>query len=510
MPTRLNLLPYLQNWDGTQLSVRLLMIPRDSPLDPLISGLTPPGPSFATANFVLDVRLVQGLDQIPSTGSPSTSVVISPPFPAQAQNIFNQLSTLFTIDPAPPPATPRRAGTRFKKYLPPTYRDAAGFSVSRSPYTVTDNSYFCTLRSGTNKPPYKKIIPPAHPKFPWGKVIAIVLRQPLLAEPAGLTRPFKITPPADFFKEGGWIYVTLAPASDAFGLTTIPDALKIYASRVPALRAARTLFSPVFFPVASVPPPGPYDDIFQEVETYDDGFAKTVHATQPQFLDPLTEGNDGTRPAKDIGVRLGWDDEQVAIWLNRQVDPAAAPLDAPMGTMGYRIDARLSGTSTWSSLCLAKGTVKAGNITIGPFNGELAVETTPTQPDGDISGVYWLPSYYTHWTGPSLVAVDTLTRQLIGDPNFAGPYAVNGVDPAVLLRYGKTYDFRVRLMDHTGGGPVSTDLPQNLGPSPIFTISFRRWIPPRFCACAGRFAQRSRPDEPALTDPCRKASAGAS
>src|SRR5438105_10477778 len=103
-PTRLNLLPYLQNWDGTQLTVRLLAIPRGSPLDPLIPGLTPPGPSFATANFVFDVRLVQGLDQIPSTGTPSTSVLITPPFPNQAQDIFNQLATVFTIDPAPPPA----------------------------------------------------------------------------------------------------------------------------------------------------------------------------------------------------------------------------------------------------------------------------------------------------------------------------------------------------------------------------------------------------------------------
>jgi hypothetical protein len=477
-PTRLNLLPYLQNWDGTQLHVRLLAIPRGSPLDPLIPGLTPPGPSFATANFVFDLRLVQGLDQIPSTGTPSTSVLLTPAFPNQAQNIFNQLATVFTIDPAPPPANPRRAGTSFKKYLPPTYRNAVGFSVSRSPYTVTDNSYFCTLHSGANKPPYKKIIPPANPKFPWGKVIAIVLRQPLLAQPAGLIRQLDITPPADFFKEGGWLYATLAPASDGFGLTTTPDALKVYATRIPPLTAARRLFSPVFFPVASVPPPGPYDDIFQEVENYDDGFAKVVHAAQPQYLDPLNEQDDGTRPAKDIGIRLGWDDEQVAIWLNRQIDPAAAPLDAPMGCMGYRIDAREQGSNNWSSLCLATGTVKAGNITIGNFNGELAVETTPTQPDGDINGVYWLSSYYTHWTGPSLVAVDTLTRQLIGDPNFAGPYPVNGVDPAVLLRYGKTYQFRVRLMDHTGGGPVSGDSPQNPGPSPIFTIPFRRWIPP--------------------------------
>jgi hypothetical protein len=477
--TRLNLLPYLQNWDGALLHIRLLAIPRGSPLDPLIAGLTPPGPSFATANFVFDVRLVSGLGQIPTTGTLSTSVTITPPLPAQVQNLFNQLATVFTIDPAPPVPNPRRAGTSIKKYLPPTYRDAVGFAVSRSPYTFSNNSYFCMLRSGANKPPYKKIIPPAAPKFPWGKVIAIAMRQPMLAQALGIIRPLDVAVPPDFFKEGGWIYVTLAPASDAFGLTTIPDGLKIYATRVPALSTARTLFTPVLFPVASVSPPGPYDDLFQEVEDYDDGFAKAVHATQPRFLDPLNEVDDGTRPAKDTGIRLGWDDEQVPIWLNRQIDPAAAPLDAPMGVFGYRVDAREHGAGNWSSLCLAQGTVKVGAITVDNFNGELAIETIPTQPDGDTTGDYWLPSYYTHWTGPSLVAVDTLTRQLIGDPSFAGPYPVTGIDPAVQLLYGKTYDFRVRLMDHTGGGPDSAGVPQNPGPNPTFTLPFRRWIRPR-------------------------------
>lgn len=474
--TRLNLLPYLQNWDGTQVHLRLLAIPRGSPLDPLIAA--PPSPSFATAKFVFDVRLVKGLAQIPTTGSPATSAIITSPVPAQAQNLFNQLATQFTIDPSPHPANPRPAGTRVKKYLPPTYLNAVGYSIARSQYTVTDDSYFCTMRSGTGKPPYKKLKPDPAPKFPWGKVIAIALRQPVLAEALGLIRPMDLTVPTDFFKEGGWIFVTLAPASDAFGLTTIPDALKLYATRVPGLTTARSLFTPVLFPVAAVVPPGPYDDIFIEVENYDDGFAKAVHAAQPQHLDPLQDTDDGTRPAKDIGIRLGWDDEQVAIWINRQIDPAAAPLDVPMGVLGYRVDAREHGAVNFSSLCLAKGIVKAGSTVVGNFNGELSIETIPSQPDGTTTGVYWLPSYYTHWTGPSLVAVDTLTRHLVGDPNWNAPNPVDGVDPAIALQYGKTYDFRVRLMDHTGGGPDLTGAPQDPGPSVIYAIPFRRWIAP--------------------------------
>ena len=475
-PTRLNLLPYLQHWDGANVQLRLLAVPRGSPLDSLVGSA---GPSFATADFVFDVRLVAGLDQIPSLGSPATSVTIAVPHPPQAQNLFNQLATVFPIDPAPPTPMPRRPGTLIKKYLPPTYRDAVGLSLSRSPNTFVDDTYSCLLRSGTNKPPYTKLKPDPAPKFPWGKVIAIAMRQPLLAEALGIIRPMAVTVPPDFFKEGGWLYVTLAPTSDAFALTTMPDALKSYATRIAPLSGSRTLFTPVLFPVASVPPPGPYDDLFQEVEDYDDGFAKAVHAAQPHFLDPLNETDDGTRPVKDIGVRLGWDDEQVTIWLNRQIDPAAAGLDAPMGVLGYRIDVREQGGGAWSSLCLAKSTVKAGTVTVGNFNGELAIETIPSQPDGAQSGDYWLPAYYTHWTGPSLVAVDTLTRRLIGDPGFAGPYPVDGVDPAVVLRYGTTYEFRVRLMDHTGGGPIGTDQIQNAGAHPIVALPFRRWIRPR-------------------------------
>jgi hypothetical protein len=477
--TRLNLLPYLQEWDGTNLQLRVLAIPRDSPIDPLIAGLTPPGPSFATAHFVFEVHLVQGLGAIPTTSTASINVDIAPAFPTNAAGLFNDLATVFAINPTPPAANPRQPGRQIRKYLPPTYREAIGFSADRSTLTVTDHTYLCMLRSGTNKPPYQKIKPPATPTYAWGNVIAMALRQPLLAADLGMIYPMTIPVPASFFKLGGWVYVTLAPTSDGFALTSMPNALKIYCSRIPPLSAARPLFSPVMFPVAAAVPPGPYDEIFQEAENYNDGFAKAMHGIQPQFLDPLNEASDGTRPVKDIGVRLGWDDEQVTIWLNRQVDPSSVALDVPLGVSGYRVDARLEGTSAWSSLCQVTSTVQVGPTKVGNFAGEMNVEPMPSQPDGTILGDYWLPSYYTHWTGTSLVGVDVLSRQLMGDPTFAGPYPVTGVNPALQLKYGNTYQFRVRLADHTGGGPVSTDSPGVPGPSPIFTIPFRRWIRPR-------------------------------
>jgi hypothetical protein len=477
-PTKLNLLPYLQSWDGVRLGVRLLAIPRGNPLDPLVDGQNPPGPSFATAHLVFDVRLVKGLDQMATTTSPSTSVVITPASTAQAEALFKELAKQFQIDPAPPPANPRPTNTTIRKYLPPTYRQAIGFSGARTPFVVTDDSYFCAISASPPKS-YNKL-PPADPMLPWGKVIAMAMRQPVLAEALGLIRPLEVTvPTADFFKGGGWLYVSLATTSDAFALTTLPDALKMYAARIPPLEASRSLFTPVLFPVASTPPPGPYDDLFLEVEEYDDGFAKAVHATQPQHLDPLREDDDGSRPVKDLGIRLGWDDEQVAIWLNRQIDPASAPLDAPMGVLGYRVDAREVGNTQWHSLCRARGPVNVGPLTVGNFNGELGVETISTQLDGQKVGTYWLPVYYTNWAGPALVTLDTLTQRLLGGPDLANPNRVQGVAPDVPLRYGKTYEFRVRLMDHTGGGPTTDKVLGEPGPQPIFTLPFKRWIRPR-------------------------------
>ena len=97
------------------------------------------------------------------------------------------------------------------------------------------------------------------------------------------------------------------------------------------------------------PPPGTTTQVFIEAADYDDGFAKIVHGIQPVSQNLLAEDPDGFAPMTDIGIRLGWDDEQILIWQNRQLkaDPtvpkvAGKPqrLDAPMGVFGYRIDAR--------------------------------------------------------------------------------------------------------------------------------------------------------------------------
>jgi hypothetical protein len=470
--TRLVLLPYLQRWDTVGLDVQLLVVPRGSPLDALIGG----APSFAEAKFVFDVHVVPGLDAMPVLGGAPTTTITSAAV-ATALPIFTTLSTQYTIDPSPPPPVTRPPGTLVKKHLPTTYQNAVGYAPGRTPLVFTDDTYRCAL----SKPPPSPvtIIQDPGPKIPWGKVIAILLRNPALAAAAGLVRTLRIPiAPATALSGGGWLYVTLSTTSDAAGLLGVSDGLKIYTARIPLLSAARDIFTPVLFPVTTTPPTADYGALYAEVDDYDDGWAKVVHCVQPQQLDPLQETPDGTRPVREIGMRLGWDDEQVTIWMSRQIDANAADLDAPLGVHGYRIDARLEGGSTWHSLVHAHGPMKVGAVDLGTFDGELAAQVHPVQLDAQMTGDYWLSTYFAAWMGRTLVSSDTDQLQLIGGPDRSGIPGVIGTPPTIALRYGKTYQFRVRFMDHTGGGPAVTDSPVIPGPQPVATIPFRRWIRP--------------------------------
>jgi hypothetical protein len=242
----------------------------------------------------------------------------------------------------------------------------------------------------------------------------------------------------------------------------------------------------VQFPVAAAPPAGNYDPIFIEADDYSDGFAKIVHCMQPVsgnlLLEPGQE-QEGVPPSRDFGIRLGWDDEQLLIWQNRQMsaDPdTGARLDAPMGVFNYRCDVKYHGEpeSEWNSLMKAKGDLVLNGIDVGNFAGELGIEVAPTQLDGQKSGVFWLPSYYTQWTGRSLIIKDEQAAKLAHtDGLLKRQLTAVDADKKPLL-YGKTYDFRVRFADITGGGP-ETSAVVNGGDAPVATCRFRRQIPPR-------------------------------
>lgn len=472
----LSLLAFPQRFDGTSIDLRILVMPAGDPLSPLIAGVlpAPDSPAFADAAPSFVAELIPSLADLPAPGAATSQVMLDTVTPTGIRPLFEQLASQFSIQPDQPGQTPRRVGYSTRKYLPDSYRAAFDFDRPRTPFASTDNTYHCLLEHPAVTTPQ----PPPPSTVSWGRVIGFALRQPLLATATGLLYETTLTlPDPAFYKNGGWLYLGLAPGSDFTAqLSANPALLQPYAARIPPLSGSRPLFAGVLFPVLATPPAESYDDVFTEAEDYDDGFAKIVHGAQPERADLLDTSADGLPPAADFGLRLGWDDEQVTIWFNRQVDATA--IDAPFGTAGYRVDVREHGAAGWHSLCRASATLALGATSLGRFDGELGVETMPVQHDPGQPTDWWLPSYFAQWRGTSMVLTDPVALRLHGnpDPSAGQPYTAVG-DSDVPLRYGRSYDFRVRLMDLSRGGPLATDTPVNPAPAPTPTVPFRRFLP---------------------------------
>jgi hypothetical protein len=304
---------------------------------------------------------------------------------------------------------------------------------------------------------------------------------------AGLLYTIEVVlPKADLYSEGGWLFLTLDPASDYASSAPLPGFLRSFATRVPALGAStrRPIFTAVLFPVfpdatAAAAAGGAYDEVFPEAIRFDDGFAKIVHAAQQEAMLHLDAAGESPPPIQDLGIFLGWDDEDVLIALNRQIGlnpDGSEPAEAPCGTLGYRVDARTAGAAKWSSLAAVHAAhVPLGALDFGAFDGELQSEAHPRSLGEEL----WLPAYMTNWTGESLVVKSLDDRLLRGVPGAAAsPYSATGLD-SVPLRYGRSYEFRVRLADASGGGPALGDSAFNAGERPIAPVAFKRYVPPK-------------------------------
>ncbi|MFD9548006.1 hypothetical protein ACFWBG_11530 [Nocardia salmonicida] len=477
--TRLKLLAFPQGWTGSELRIRIMVVPSGNPMQPLDTGLTP----FAQAQLELEAKLIPGGEQLPTPADVTETVALSVPSPAGTPQLYSELADTFGVDPSAPAAYVPPTKTRFLKMLMPSYLQASG-QPPRTEYAVTDNRYLCELADGER--PNRPSKPPQPPK--WNALLAMALRQPVLAERLGLVYTTSATPsdPA-FFTGGGWIYVNLAATSDYFTQTQGPgDFVTRYAARIPPLRAHEPtpVFAAVLFPVRDTPPSGSFDEMMHEAERYTDGHARLVHTFQADRMDYLNlskQGDRRTRPQVETGLRIGWDDEQIVIWLNRQLtdDPrngSPSARDTPMGVRGYRIDVREAGAaSPWSSLVRMHGPITVGNLAIGHFDAEMAVELAPSQLQGKRDGDYWLPPYFTTWAGGSVIAYDELGFKLSNasaTPRILRPVGHHDV----VLKYGKQYQFRVRLTDLTGGGPGpdAADGP----PDTVALTRFRRYVPP--------------------------------
>lgn len=479
---RLTLLPYLQAWDSAAgtLQLNVVAYPIGDPRSSLTAGLGVPGPAIADASLVLRANLSRSVDQLPLATSVDWTTDRALTMPAGRHAVCDALYEVFK-PAAAEAASPRTAATALNKYLTQSYRRSFAFTQPKTPLARTDDSFRCML----NCPPPVKLTKSPPPDRSWAEVFSTALRVPPVMRAAGLLHTVDITPPAGFYTHGGWLFFTLAPASDYAAAAGVAGFLRTYATRVPALAVStkRSIFTAVLFPVfpdaatASAAAPK-FQSVFPEAITFDDGFGKIVHATQIRGMDHLDEDGSGPPPVVDQGVQLGWDDEDVLIGQNRQigVEPdGSEPADAPRGVVAYRVDVRRQSTSDWTSLtAVHTDHLKVGAFDAGSFDGELRTEVHPRK----IYDKIWLPAYFASWTGASMV-VDTPDDQALrGHPAPKTPlFAPVGLDTP--LRYGEHYEFRVRMVDGSGGGPQLKVEWSPSGEAPIARVHFRRQLPPK-------------------------------
>ena len=559
---RFSLLPLPQYFDGTTLGLNIVVLPRNqNPLSFAIEQNGPTvkdAPAFADAQLVFTVKIITGLANFPNTQNATDARPLTTTNPPNARALFQALANQFQIAPVNTknidlttnPDKARSAvdvSRSVKKYLPLTYRSAFNFTTPRTPNARTDDSYHCAIRDGGKVAGF----PVSSDVVSWGKVFAHALRQPLLAEQLGMIYGSELPIKASDFPLGGWLYVDLADGSDYLEQQQDIDDyninnsaseafIKRYAARLPALKpgTSRQVFAPLLFPVlfkahAADPDPvpdGSYDQLLIEASDYDDGFAKIVHAHQPPSRNLLSEVNDGAHPVHDVGVRLGWDDEQILIWYMRQmtIDPTVTNpdkrIDAPLSVFGYAVDVRdvTGGAAAWSSLNHVKSKAplavpNGAPIVLGIFDGELAYQVYPSQIDGNQINAFWLPMYFANWNGHTMVLPDAdaaalyktndpgvnadpqkvipIGQQDPSDPEYPNKKTGTGssgpanaalgkiYDPApiqALLRYGHEYEFRVRLRDLSGGGVplLPAVAPINASPANIAKCRFKRYVAP--------------------------------
>ncbi len=520
---KLRILTFPQRIMGDQLELRLLLLPTQRLLymQDLFESRLKPGtqvalPRFIGADLGLSITTISGLASYPFSnpvelakdGANADTQDAGLAFPPELPALYEGLAAQFKLDPVPPTlgaGGPRGDSDGVRKFLPTSYRRAFNFTQPRTPYAAVDDSYHCAIRRSPKPDPTFKN---SSDRVSWGRVIAFCLRQPQLAERIGLVFRTTLTVPADdYFASGGWVYASLDAASLAgFGITSPAVELRSYAARIPTVSAPRPLFAPLLFPVVPGPaqPNGDFDTLKIETADYDDGFAKIVHAAQPVSANLLSETPDGLHVQKDIGVRLGWDDEQLLIWQNRQLlaDPKALGqrIDAPLGVFSYRVDVRRTGAPAWESLVLqrSRAALMLSGETISRAGTplETGVQVFPTQINADPATHYWLPSYFSQWYGASLVLPDERAAQLDASGGLADPggYSDANIKPqpqqkgglyepllprATELKYGREYEFRVRLADLSGGGPDVTDEALNDAPATSASLVFKRYVAPK-------------------------------
>ena len=172
-------------------------------------------------------------------------------------------------------------------------------------------------------------------------------------------------------------------------------------------------------------------------------------------------------------------------------------MDAPLGVFGYRIDVReqIPGAA-WNSLNLvrSKQVYNIGDASVGNAANqelELPFQVFPAQLDNNKNSPFWLPMYFTNWIGRSLVLKDSDSIKIYKNTdgldkddkpkNVESGNMFEEVIAEAKLLYGRGYEFRVRMMDISGGGPTIDKEVFNNAPTPAAKWDFKRYIAPSLC-----------------------------
>ncbi len=508
-----SLLVFPQNFEDGVLYFNIMVLPRNINLFKNYENL----PSFVDADISFKVNIINTLDGLPLTAA----ITHTPPsdITSRAQNkkmlyeqIIQQLERNDNLKISENPDETKDYGfeeqknklasknVSIRKYLPLSYRNAFNFTSSKTRYALTDDEYECIVKNKEKK--YTDVRSDER-HISWGKLIAFILRNPALAERAGLIYKASVETENGLLEKGGWLFVNFATGTP---FENMP--VNTYAARIPALKSNRHLFAPVLFPV-NMPSATvfAYDSAVQEAILYSDGFAKIVHANQPVNQDLLQETDTSNPPLKEVGLRLGWDDEQLTIWGNRQLkqkdELTNLDIDAPLGVFGYKIDVRRNDDESWhsqnkihpvESIVLPDGE----EIINRAESLELPVEVHPSSHGNTDAEGFWLPMYYTSWNGKCMVIPDKEAQEIhqltedkmlkmeqYADDDSMNkapkktfhPY-VQDVAHELPLEYGNSYEFRVRYMDISGGGPTVENEAINGGQNPVAKVHFKRHIAP--------------------------------
>jgi hypothetical protein len=509
----LSLMAFPQRWDrnSASLSLNILILPVGDPTATLGGG-----PVFAGTDIPLVANLAAGLDFLPSTATVPTltqAFVANAPAvaPALFQSLYDQLvargitvtGNKLTKAPASQP--------RILKALPDSYKLAFPFDKARTDDFKDTDEFLCGLRDQAPTE-INPDLPPVDTSIGWGQVLSYALRQPVLARALGLIYSITLPVPAAVSAAGGFCWVALDTSNAANpwvnDFSDNHETVKSYAARIPELDTSpgRQVFAARLFPVVKPPTDPRPAQPQQEAEVYDDGFTQIVHSNQPVTIDAATLDQTQIPPGSDAGIQIGWDDEQVTVWYNDQlgllidrVTGSNNNAESPLGVLGYRVDARKQGGATWCSLCLVNGSLPFDMTSVGdgastPIDGqEFFLAPVPIRPaaadNATSEAAGWLPLYFAQWAGSSLVLADPVVQLLaiaaaVPDPPQPLPVATLPNPRADLsaipeLRYGDTFEFRVRLVDLTGGGPLFGDDAAHPGPAATTELGLRRFVPPK-------------------------------